>query len=156
MSGKGGKLDNAFNIGTVANLLNSRTDGLSDSERNLLKNSQWANLGDGHYQTRLSPPEDMRFRQWRIVNDVPYDASATSDYDMAGFWKALQAGDPTAATGINANDGQMHYTDFFKTPYHESFSRESKFAKPNAPAWNDLDQLIDTLGRVVFDERNRK
>lgn len=108
---------------------------------------------DGGYLTKLTPDEETKFQQWAqqfgaIVSDGP-----KADYDMRGFWKAQQSGDPAAATAVNPNDKQIHFPDTYKTPYHESFSRESKFATPDAPTWNDQDQLVAPDGAVVFDER---
>lgn len=76
------------------------------------------------------------------------------DYDMRGFWKALQAGDPLAQAAIDPNDQRMHYPDYWKTPYHETFSAESQWADPKkAPSWNDKDQLVMPDGTVIFDDR---
>lgn len=33
-----------------------------------------------------------------------------------------------------------------------SFSNQSIYALPNAPAWNHKDQLVDSGGNVAFDE----
>lgn len=106
------------------------------------------------YQTKLGLLQEMGFQNWVKENNVPFDPSPTADYDMRGFYQALQAGDPRAQTGQNANDGKLHYADYFKTPYHESFSGGSKFAAPGAPSWNRSDQLVMPDGRVVLDERN--
>lgn len=107
----------------------------------------------GGYVTPLTAQEQPAFNAWVQKNNVPYDPSQTADYDMPGYWKALMAGDPQTQTSINQNDNQLHFPDYWKTPYHQSFSNESKYAKPNAPKWNDQDQLIDSAGRIVFDER---
>lgn len=109
----------------------------------------------GPYLTQLDPFNEASFQQWVAANKVPFDPSQTADYDMRGFYMALKNGDPIAATALNANDGQMHYPDYWKTPYHQSFSNESKFAGKDAPMWNDRDQLEAPSGRVVFDERAR-
>jgi hypothetical protein len=89
-------------------------------------------------------------RQQRAVHP---DRTVGQDYDMRGFWQGLQRGDPRAKTGIDPNDQRLHFTDTWKTPYHESFSGESKFAAPGAPSWNDQDQLVAPGGRVMFDDR---
>lgn len=62
-------------------------------------------------------------------------ASESNDYDMPGFFKAMSTGDPRAAYSVNPNDGQMHYTDAFKLPNHETFSRDSRYADASAPQW---------------------
>ena len=108
------------------------------------------------YLTQLNPLQEMAFQAWVKKNNIPFDPSEQADYDMRGFFQAQLNGDKSASTGMNANDGLMHFTDKFKTPYHESFSSESKFAKPMAPRWNPLDQLIGPNGRILFDERARK
>ena len=105
------------------------------------------------YQTSLLPPDELRFQAWAQKNGVPYQNGPQSDYDMRGFWRGLISGDPNAKQGMNANDGRMHFSDHWKTPYHESFSRESQWATPQAPTWNEQDQLVDPQGRIRFDER---
>jgi hypothetical protein len=108
------------------------------------------------YMTKLDPLSEMAFQQWIADNKVPFNDAPDGDYDMRGFYKSMVAGDGKANTGMNANDGQLHFTDYFKTPYHESFSAESKYAVPGAPQWNEQDQLETPGARIVFDERNRK
>jgi hypothetical protein len=109
----------------------------------------------GSYLTQLNDDEEKRFQAWVVQNKVPFDPSSAADYDMRGFWQAREAGDPRAFSSINPNDQQLHYPDYWKTPYHESFSSESKFALPGAPTWNNQDQLITPDGKVVFDEREK-
>lgn len=83
-----------------------------------------------------------------------------SDYDMRGFFQGLQTGDPDATTGLDPNDvdpatGQpkMHFTDKWKTPYHDSFSADSKYALPNAPVWKRDETLVDPrTGQIIYDE----
>jgi hypothetical protein len=121
---------------------------------NYKKNSAYAKKGD--YQTQLNPASEAKFRSWLKANKVPFDPkSKVSDYDMRGFWLALQAKDPKAMTAINPNDKQLHYPDHWKTPYHQSFSNESQWATKGAPSWNKKDQLVLPDGKVVFDERAR-
>lgn len=108
----------------------------------------------GGYGTKLNPEEETAFQDWAKKNNVPFDNSPTSDYDMRGFYKGLTTGDPNAQSGVNQNDGKLHYSDYWKTPFHHSFSAESQFANPaTAPKWNAQDQLVDPSGKVVFDER---
>jgi hypothetical protein len=108
----------------------------------------------GPYFTKLSPQEELAFMQWVQQNKVPFDDSPTADYDMRGFYKGLLGRSPHAFTAANANDGKMHFSDFWKTPFHKSFSAESQFANPDiAPRWNDKNQLVLPDGTVVFDER---
>jgi len=49
------------------------------------------------------------------------------------------------------NDQQLHFTDYWKTPTHATFSRESKYATEDAPHWEG-DKLIDKDGRVIYDD----
>lgn len=105
----------------------------------------------GNYMTKLSPLQEMAFQQWVKQNNVPFNPSPTADYDMRGFYQAMMNRDPRASSGIDPNDGRMHFTDYFKTPTHPSFSAESKWATNGAPSWNENDQLIDKLGKVIYD-----
>lgn len=117
-------------------------------------NAPFVAPGQHAYNTPLPAPVEQQFRGWVDQNHVPFDPNASvSDYDMRGFWQALQSQDPRAMTGVNPNDGRLHYPDYWKTPYHRSFSAESQWAGPQAPRWNGADQLVTPDGRVVFDER---
>jgi len=112
---------------------------------------------EGPYHTFLMPSAESMFRMWLQANAVPFDPQAkTPDYDMRGFWSGLMSGSPIAKTAINPNDQQIHFPDYWKTPYHQTFSRESQWAMPWAPSWNNLDQLVmPGSGRVQYDERAR-
>ena len=103
--------------------------------------------------TRLPPSDEQRFQQWVQANKIPF-SEGSQDYDMRGFWQGLNRGDPHATSGVNPNDQRLHFSDYWKTPYHQSFSGESKFAGPNAPRWVG-DQLVAPDGTVVFDERRK-
>jgi len=107
------------------------------------------------YNTQLGTLGEMAFRQWVAQNHVPFNPDATTpqDYDMRGFYQGLQQGNPKARTGIDENDGKVHFTDFWKTPIHETFSNQSQWAPADAPAWNNLDQLVAKDGSIVFDDR---
>lgn len=114
----------------------------------LARNQRFARPGP--YQTTLPPEQEAAFRAWVQAHRVPFDPdNATSDYDMRGYW-LNQTG-----TQVNPNDGQPHYPDTFKTPYHQSFSNESRYALPGAPHWANDHQLVDKQGNVVYDERQR-
>ena len=127
------------------------------------KNRQYIKqgVGESDYYTKLPPDQEKQFQQWVKENDVPYkpglpaSAAGNRDYDMRGFWKGLQEGDPHAKNAIDPNDGKMHYNDFWKTPYHESYSRQSKFATPDAPDWDKEDRLVDKNGKVIYDDRKK-
>jgi len=105
----------------------------------------------GPYVTYLPPVDELRFQQWVRANRIPFQDGPNSDYDMRGFWRGLQSGDPRARTAVSPFDGQMHFSDTWKTPYHKSFSAESIYATPNAPSWMG-DRLVDKLGNVLVDE----
>lgn len=120
--------------------------------KNYDRNKAYAKLD--HYSTTLNPQSEAQFRTWLAANKVPFDPNAKlADYDMRGFWLALQAKDATAASAVNPYDQKIHYPDRWKTPYHETFSAESQWAKPGAPSWNKSDQLVMPSGQVVFDSR---
>lgn len=132
----------------------SEDSGLS-SDQILSRNQQYIKPDAGSdYQTTLPPNDEAAFRKWVSTNKIPFDPNdKKSDYDMRGFWAALQAGDPRAKQAIDQNDGKMHFPDYWKTPYDLTFSKQSKFAGPNAPDWNDKDQLVTADGKVVYDDR---
>jgi len=115
------------------------------------RNQQYINpSAPQNYNTQLPQIEEFAFREWLQKNKVPFDPEAkVTDYDMRGFFKALQSGDPAAKSAINEYDKQLHYPDKWKTPYHESFSNESQWANPNAPRWGDGDILSNASGRVL-------
>lgn len=83
----------------------------------------------------LTPEEHGQFFRWAHQNNVPL----SRDYDMSGFWKALQQMDPKATSALNPNDSQLHFPDYWKLPNHPTFSTESKYAdmekNPNIPSW---------------------
>lgn len=106
------------------------------------------------FNTPLQPLDELSFRQWVQDENVPFDPQAgVTDYDMRGFWQALQQQQPNATASVNQNDGQMHYPDLWKTPLHQTFSTDSQWSTPAAPSWNNQDQLVSPNGRVVYDER---
>lgn len=100
----------------------------------------------GSFFTTLKPEEEAQFQQWVMANKIPFDPSPVADYDMKGFWKALQSGDPKATQA-----GNGHFPDTWKTPYHETFSNESIYATAGAPHWEGY-KLIDNRGVVLKDE----
>lgn len=133
-------------------------DTQSPDERMLgyyMRNQPWVSPGAHVYSTPLSTDQELAFRRWAQQNKVPFDPDAKiADYDMRGFWKALQAKDPRAVSAVDPNDQRLHYPDYWKTPYHETFSAESQWADPHrAPHWTDDDKLVTPDGRVIFDDR---
>lgn len=118
------------------------------------RNQAWVKPGASNYQTQLQPQEEQKFRTWVADNKVPFDPTqAQPDYDMRGFWKALQSGDPRAKGAVDPNDGQMHYPDTWKTPYDLTFSKQSQYANPaTAPDWNDKNELVAPGGQVIWND----
>lgn len=119
------------------------------------RNAPYVNGNPSSYNTALPPMQEALFQSWVKQNKVPFDVNNTgpSDYDMRGFYNGLTSGDPKAANAVDPNDSRMHYPDNWKTPYHETFSNQSQWATPNAPAWTADDKLVGTNGRVLFDDR---
>jgi hypothetical protein len=109
----------------------------------------------GPYLTQLAPLDEMRFRQWIQQKQVPWQDSPTSDYDMRGYYQALQKGDARAVETQSAFDGKMHFPDTWKTPNHKTFSNESMYALPTAPTWRG-DRLVNAMGGIVADETPKK
>jgi len=105
----------------------------------------------GPYATKLSPQEERQFTQWVQQNKIPWKDSPTADYDMRGYWRAMLAGDPNAKQAAN-----RHFPDTYKTPYHKTFSNESRYAMPDAPKWVESAtdwKLVDKNGKVVAVEK---
>lgn len=104
--------------------------------------------------TKLSPQEEQAFQAWWA--DAGKGRPLTDDYDMRGFWKS------GADTSVNPIDGQIHYSDEWKTPLHRSFSNESRFVDPArrllAPYWsnqpNQFGILLNPMnGAEMMNER---
>lgn len=107
----------------------------------------------GEYATKLQPDQEAQFRQWVAANKVPFNPNdQIADYDMRGYWADV-ASHGQSQQSLNPNDHQMHFPDTYKTPYHQSFSAESKYALPTAPRWINDHQLADpATGQIIFDE----
>lgn len=119
---------------------------------NLLKrNLKYAN--PNWKVTSLPAEQEKAFQSWLLKNKVPFDLKDKyPDYDMRGFYAALMKKDPKAASAINPTTGTMHYPDYWKTPYHESFSSESQWAAKGAPSWQDS-KLVTPAGEVIFEDK---
>lgn len=98
------------------------------------------------YRTPLASEREKTFRAWLEQNKIPFDPDQEHpDYDMRGFYL-----DTLSGTGKRA--ANMHFPDKYKTPYHETFSNESKYATPDAPHWVESDAewtLVSPDGRVL-------
>lgn len=118
------------------------------------RNKSWLRSGAKNFTTALKPDQETAFRGWVKDRGVNFDPDQqTPDYDMRGFYSALQKGDPRAVSAINPNDQKTHYPDYWKTPYDVTFSNESQWANKFAPKWTDNDQLVTHDGTVVWDDK---
>ena len=105
--------------------------------------------------TVLPSEQETAFQQWLKTNNVNYNpADKYPDYDMRGYYQSLQQGQ-AEQPGVNPVDLQLHYPDTYKTPYHESFSSESKWALPGAPSWQG-EKLISPAGEIIFETEPQK
>ena len=96
--------------------------------------------------TKLSPTEEAKFQSWVKQNKIPWQDTPTADYDMRGYWKAMESGDPNAKRAAN-----RHFPDTWKTPYHHSFSSESKYSKQGTH-WVGNKLIEDSSGKVLWDD----
>lgn len=118
----------------------------------LNRNKQWAKP-NWKTTTFKTDAEETAFQNWVQANKIPFDPNdAHPDYDMRGYYQQLRTDPEAAKTMINPNDGKPHFTDEHKTPYHATFSNESKYATKHAPAWNEHDQLVTPKGQVIYSE----
>jgi hypothetical protein len=127
-------------------------------EETLRRNQPFINPASGNnFNTPLGTMDEFTFRNWLAQNRVPFNPDAkVSDYDMRGFYRGLTQENPRARAAVNPNDFQMHYPDFWKTPYHGTFSNGSQWAGPTAPMWTGDDKLVAPNGRIVLDEKARR
>lgn len=102
---------------------------------------------DPPWTTKLAGNEEYAFQKWVKQFNIPWKDEPTADYDMRGFWKALTSGDQRAVRNMKTK----HFPDVWKTPYHQTFSNESMYAKPEAPHWQG-NQLINSKGQVIYSE----
>jgi len=97
----------------------------------------------GPYQTPLIGKDEQAYRAWvdKAAKQTGTDLNPDDlGYDMRGFWKDfIQSG----KLKTPFTTGQ-HFPDIYKTPYHQTFSAESKYALPTAPKWIN-DALIDPI-----------
>ena len=121
-------------------------------EQMLARNMAYAHPEWQQQMITLPPEQEQAFMQWVQANNVPFNPNDKyPDYDMRGYYlSTLQGGAPQAA--VNPATQSLHYPDTFKTPYHESFSSESQWAKEGAPSWQD-NKLVSPTGEVVFEDK---
>ena len=86
-----------------------------------------------------TPADETAYRMWLLTNKV----QESPDYNMRGFYNAMRAGDPMAASAINPNDQKMHFPDKWKLPNHPTFSTDSQYYNPqtmaDTPTWQGGD-----------------
>lgn len=112
-----------------------------------------ADVGASLTGTPLPMMDEFEFQKWAKENAVPL----SGDYDMRGYYQGLQQGSPHARpTEVNPNDAQLHFPDYYKMPWHETYSAESRGAPVTAPQWNRQDQLVSPEGRILYDEKFNK
>ena len=127
-----------------------------ESRQSILKRNLQYSDPNWKVTTFKTAAEEDEFQRWVKDTKAEFDPNDPHpDYDMRGFFKKMKEDPKAYHTSVNTNDGKPHYTDEFKTPYHKSFSNQSKWAKKGAPSWNDKDQLVTPSGKVVFDEREK-
>lgn len=99
----------------------------------------------GPYMTTLPPEHEAQFRQWLKTNNIPFDPNAQlQDYDMRGYWLALQKGQ------TEKRASNLHFPDTYKTPADTTFSAESKYANKAPFVWKGNDLIDLSTGQTVF------
>jgi hypothetical protein len=125
---------------------------------NLQRNRAFLNPGaTAPYNTALPPQQEAQFRAWLTENQVPFNPNLpVSDYDMRGYWSALQAGDPHAKQEVDPNDNRPHFPDYWKTPLSPTFSSDSQWANPEvAPRWEGDNYQLPN-GQVLWDDKAQR
>jgi hypothetical protein len=105
-------------------------------------NAQYATAGP--YFTPLSKDQENQYQSWLggVSKMVGHELDPDDlTYDMRGYWKDIVN---TGQWDSSAFTTGAHFPDIYKTPYHPTFSRESRYALPTAPAWLN-DTLMDPL-----------
>ncbi len=114
----------------------------------------------GPYKTQLPMVEEMAFQDWVRRNNIPFKDGPQSDYDMRGYWKKQQASVTPDIPRNGPFTAGTHFNDEFKTPYHETFSNESKYGTSGANHWRNQNpqsddgawKLFNPVGGLVKDE----
>jgi hypothetical protein len=130
-------------------------EDMFNSQQNYARNKVWAKPGT--YNTQLTPQQEQAFREWVQRNRVDFNpADPTPDYDMRGYWLAQQQGNPLAQSSVDPNDQQLHYPDYWKTPYDATFSDQSQWGIPGqTPSWQG-DRYTMPGGHVIYDDQAGK
>mgnify|MGYP000898513787 CR=1 FL=1 len=89
--------------------------------------------------TKLEDADEQDFQQWKAANS-PDDSGY--DYDLRGAYLADKAGQ------LPKKDGRGHGTDWFKKPWHPTYSDQSHIKDPGGLAGGKWSQ--DEQGRTVF------
>tara|TARA_R110000822_G_scaffold75493_4_gene181613 strand:+ start:4260 stop:4706 length:447 start_codon:yes stop_codon:yes gene_type:complete len=118
------------------------------------------------YNTPLNVSDQLQYEMFKIANQLSGDRQGLDNpYDMRGFFKKmLQQGGtafqmPTDGSTADLPDG-LHFTDEFKTPFHPTYSNESKYKMPGldrdwVPNGDGTWSLKDNrTGEVIRDERS--
>ena len=114
------------------------------------------------YHTPLNPINEALYQDYAKRNGFhPEDPT----YDGRGWYMAyMDPKDPNhdlTTTQVNPNDHRVHYSDYWKTPLHPSFSMQSKYWTPEMGyrQWSGSDAsmnpLRDLTGNVLYDETKR-
>ena len=89
------------------------------------------------------------FETWAKAFDVPI----SDDYDMQGYFEneVLKG---KSNQDVSAYDNQMHFTDEYKLPNHETFSKQSKYWKEGMPNrdWAGNYFMDMETGQILKDE----
>lgn len=75
---------------------------------------------DRNYNTILTPEQEAKYREW--VKTLPANLQSDYDYDLRGAWLV---GDVPDENG--------HMTDYWKKPWHPTFSVESRYNSAETP-----------------------
>lgn len=139
---------------------------LSGSPNQSITNYQNLQPGPNPFATTLTPEEEQGFanfaKQTRNLPDVGYDLKGLyKEANDKNLINDILQGKNTELAGMNPGTQSFHYTDKYKTPFHESFSRESQYATPEAPQWLENPnqqgfQLVDKQGNILIDESQQK
>lgn len=106
------------------------------------------------YTTPLGSWMLAQFLKWVKENKIPYKpfTSQPQDYDMPRYFE-----EQIYRTPNQGHTEGVHFTDEYKTPYHQTASGESRYALPGpvTPRWQEkglTDVLRYPSGETVPDE----